>query len=250
MQKDKITFNKLLKSKQKGIIIALFAISIVLFLYSLLFMTPFYDMYLINNTAVISIDKLVEYGIDIETYKQLYPDAISYSTIFGQQTVSGINAGYFSVSVMETLQAFNKTLFAISFFGIVGSLILFVYRSQLRKRYYITNFISIVIVIAFDLFASIFTLVNIFSFMKTFSNDINYEILNVYQTITYNGVDSGGIVTSYFSFNAFSWVFILGIVFCAICILIAVYGIVFLVKKYLYQKEHPALDISGVVINE
>ncbi len=249
MQKDKITFNKLLKSKQKGIIIALFAISIVLFLYSLLFMTPFYDMYLINNTAVIRKADLVQYGIDIETYKQLYPDAISYSTIFGQQTVSGVNAGYFSVSVMETLQAFNKTLFAISFFGIVGSLILFVYRSQLRKRYYITNFISIGIVIAFDLFASIFTLVNIFSFMKTFSNDINYEILNVYQTITYSP-NAFGIVTSYFSFNAFSWVFILGIVFCAICILIAVYGIVFLVKKYLYQKEHPALDISGVVINE
>lgn len=249
MQKDKITFSKLLKSKQKGIIIALFAISIILFLYSLLFMTPFYDMYLINDTAVIRKAELSQYGIDIETYKQLYPGSISYSTIFGQQVVSGVNAGYFSVSVMATLQAFNKTLFAIAFFGIVGSLILFIYRSQLRKRYYITNFISIGIVIAFDLFASIFTLVNIFSFMKTFSSDINYEILNVYQTMTYNP-NTDGIVTSYFSFNTFSWVFILGIVLCAICILIAVYGIVFLVKKYLYQKEHPALDISGVVINE
>ncbi len=232
MQKDKITFSKLLKSKQKGIIIALFAISIILFLYSLLFMTPFYDMYLINDTAVIRKAELSQYGIDLETYKQLYPNAISYSTIFGQQVVSGVNAGYFSVNA--TLQAFNKTLFAIAFFGIVGSLILFIYRSQLRKRYYITNFISIGIVIAFDLFASIFTLVNIFSFMKTFSSDINYEILNVYQTMTYNPNDAG-VITSYFSFDTFSWVFILGIVLCAICILIAVYGIVFLVKKYGYQ---------------
>lgn len=242
MQKDKITFSRLLKSKQKGIIIALFAISIILFLYSLLFMTPFYDMYLIDDTAKISIDYLPTYGIDIETYKQLYPGSIVDQT-------DEVNFGYFTISVMATLQAFNKTLFAIAFFGIVGSLILFIYRSQLRKRYYITNFISIGIVITFDLFASIFTLVNIFSFMKTFSSDINYEFLNVYQTIN-NSFNADGIVTSYFSFNTFSWVFILGIVLCAICILIAVYGIVFLVKKYLYQKEHPALDISGVVINE
>ncbi len=247
MQKDKIIFSRFIKNKQKGIIIALFAVSIILFLYSLLFMTPFYDMYLINNTATIARLDLVTYGVDIAKYQELYPGAITYNSTTG--LVRNINVGYFMVDIMANMQAFNKTLFAIAFFGIVGSLILFVYRSQFRKRYYLTNFISIGLVIVFDLFASIFTLVNIFKFIGVFSNDVNYEILNVFQTITYSD-NVEGIVTEYFSFNTISWVFIVGIVVCAICILIAICGIVFLVKKYLYQKEHPALDISGVVINE
>ncbi len=247
MQKDKITFKKVIGNGQKAIIISLFAISIILFVYSLLYMTPFYDLYLINNSAVFNKNDLVKYGIDLQYYQDTYPDAIAYTTFLGSKTLRGINVGYFTVDLMSSMQSFNKALFAIAFFGIVGSLILFIYRSQKRKRYYITNFVTIGLVIAFDLFASIFTLVNIFKYMNAFSNGFNYEITNAYQNFSNN---PNGDFINYFSYQDLSWVFIVGIILCAICIIIAVIGIVFLVKKYLYQKKNPALDISGVIINE
>lgn len=247
MQKDKITFNKVISNGQKAIIISLFAVSIILFVYSLLYFTPFYDAYLIDNSAVFAKNDLASYGINIQNYIDQYPDAIAYNVVFGSKSVKGINVGYFTVDLMSSMQSFNKALFAIAFFGIVGSLILFIYRSQKRKRYYITNFITVGIVIAFDLFASIFTLINIFKYMNIFSTQFNYEITNAYQTSVYS---PGSDVINYFSFQGFSWVFIVGIVLCVICILIAVLGIVFLVKKYLHQKKVPALDISGVIINE
>ena len=50
---------------QKAIVIGLFAMMIIVFVYSLIFMTPFFDLYKIDGTF--SKSNLANWGIDITT---------------------------------------------------------------------------------------------------------------------------------------------------------------------------------------
>lgn len=222
---------------QKIIVYGLFAMMIIVFAYSLIFMTPFFDLYKIDGTF--SKSNLANWGIDILTLPEE-----SYISKNGKPY--GINMAYFTSFIRDGgLQAFNHMIFNYSFVGIINTGILFAFRMQKRKRLYVTNFVSFAVVAGFEVFVSIYMLRRLIvwqSYVKT----LNFDVLNAYQS----DVNLATELVEYYKASNFDWVFNLGYVLCVLIFVIVILGTVYMVYKIVDQKKHKAIDISGVVINE
>lgn len=89
------------------------------------------------------------------------------------------------------------------------------------------------------------SLANWSSYLKT---GVNYSVINAYSSYV-NGVDASSI-KEYFSYNTFSWVFILGYIVMILIALVSVAGLVYGVLRFIYQKKNPCMDLSEVNIDE
>jgi hypothetical protein len=234
----KLDLNNLLIKLQKPIVLFMFFAIIAVFVYSLIYMTPFFGLYKADTTLLNKY--LTQYGLEYGMFDEA-------SHVLRNDRVIGIDVKYFTLFVREAgyMQDFNKWMFKISFVGILVTCLLFVYFSQKRKRYYVTNLVSFGIVAGFDFYVGFKTITYI-SGWKKYVAGLNYTIINAYQS----SMNLDTELVEYYSPQTFSWIFTLGYIVGAILIIAAVLGIALVLCKFFYQLKHKAIDTSEVKINE
>lgn len=237
----KLDFNDILMKLQKPIVLFIFFAIIALLVYSLLYMTPFYGLYKADSTMLNKY--LLQYGLpDVKSGAY---DAAAIISRNGNPI--GIDIKYYTMFVREAgyMQDFNKWMFKISFIGILVTCLLFVYFSQKRKRYYVTNLVSFGIVAGFDFYVGFKTITYVAGWKKYVAG-LNYDVINAYQS----SVNLDSELVAYYSPQTFDWIFTVGYIVGAILILAAVLGVALVLSKFFYQLKHKAIDTSEVKINE
>jgi predicted membrane protein len=203
-------------------------------------MSPFYDIYILNGR--LSFTNADFYGIDYSMFDQVR-DVNAFSWRNGKPF--GLNMEYFVSFTRNELQVFNQWIFNTSFIGILISLLLFVYFSQKRKRYYLTNFISFLIVLAFDFYLG-FSLLFKTGEAQLITGQARYDIINASQSV----INLDETLVNYYSAETFNWIFTVGYILAGVIIGVAVIGLVLLVLKFISQRKEKAVDTSEVVIHE
>lgn len=244
--------NDVLLKLQKPMVIVLFAMMVLLIIYSFIFFTPFYRIYLLDGNLL--TEDAAAYGFDVQAMydsgnyaKEAFYIKESTNIITGEVTYKllGINIKYFS-SFTSSIQSFNHMIFTLGLVGLLVSLILFIYRTQRRKRFYVTNFVAGGIVVTTNIVISVLLLINLANWEGVVANQ-NYEILNAYQSNLKLITDH---IEPFYSMDTFNWVFTLGKVISILIIVVSAATIALFVTKFIYQRKHKAIDISGVIINE
>ena len=234
----KLDFNNLLIKLQKPIVLFMFFAIVAVFVYSLIYMTPFFGLYKADTTLLNKY--LTQYGLEYDMFDKA-------AHVLRNDRVIGIDIKYFTIFVREEgyMQNFNRWMFSFSFIGILVTCLLFVYFSQKRKRYYITNFVSFGIVAGFDFYVAFSMIANL-AFWKKYVAGLNYTAINAYQS----SMNLDETLVNYYSPATFDWVFMVGYIVAAVLIIAAVSGIALAVAKFIYQLKHEAIDTSEVKINE
>ena len=238
----KFDLNELLLKLQKPIVLFMFFAIIAVFVFSLIYMTPFFGLYKADSTMLNKY--LVQYGLPDAKVEGAYPAA---AIISRNGSPIGIDIKYFTLFVREAgyMQDFNRWMFSFSFIGILVACLLFVYFSQKRKRYYVTNFVSFGIVAGFDFYVAFSMIANL-AFWKQYVAGLNYKVINAYQS----SMNLDETLVEYYSTASFDWVFTLGYIVAIVLILAAVFGIALAVCKFIYQLKNKPIDTSEVKINE
>ncbi|MCQ2795022.1 MAG: hypothetical protein MJ214_02270 [Bacilli bacterium] len=238
---------KILSPAQKVIIFGTLITAILVFVYSLVFMTPFSDIYQIDGGFL--YQQMAQLGITkevIATYK-LSSEAFYVSPFTGKEI--GLNLAYFTSFTRNELQVFNHWLFVFGFFGLLASLIPFIYFSQKRKIYYKTNLIVIPAVAGFNLYIGIHMLIQLIAnHTSVLSKVDDYYLLSAYQT--YINDSSAEAVHEYFRVTDSNPMFIIGYIIAAALILFAISSCLLTFFKYMHQKNQEQVDLSKVVIHE
>ena len=234
----KLDLNNLLIKLQKPIVLFMFFAIVAVFAYSLIYMTPFFGLYKADTTLLNKY--LTQYGLEYDMFDKA-------AHVLRNDRVIGIDIKYFTIFVREEgyMQNFNRWMFSFSFIGILVTCLLFVYFSQKRKRYYITNFVSFGIVAGFDFYVAFSMIANL-AFWKKYVAGLNYTAINAYQS----SMNLDETLVNYYSSARFDWVFMVGYIVAAVLIIAAVSGIALAVAKFIYQLKHEAIDTSEVKINE
>lgn len=138
MKESPNTNKNLIYKFQKPIIFALFFSMIFLFVYSLIFFTPFYDLYVIDTAF--SKSNATAYGVWVEE------GLPSLAYAYRNEKIYGYDMHYF-VSFAKNLngyggelQVFNHFLFNFGLIGIVVTAISFLFYSQ-KGKYFIQQII-------------------------------------------------------------------------------------------------------------
>lgn len=234
----KLDYNNLLIKLQKPIVLFLFFSIILVFVYSLVYMTPFFGLYKADTTLLNKY--LTQYGLSYDMFDQ-------GSWIERSGRVIGIDVKYFTAFVREAgqMQDFNRWMFSFGIIGLLITCLLFVYFSQKRKRYYVTNFVSFGIVAVFDLYVA-FSMISQLSYWKSVVAGLNFNAINAYQS----SMNLDTTLVEYYSPATFDWIFATGYAVAAVLIVAVVLGVALAVCKFVYQLKHEAIDTSEVKINE
>ena len=234
----KLDLNNLLTKIQKPIVLFMFFAIIAVFVYSLIYMTPFFGLYKADTTLLNKY--LTQYGLEYDMFDKA-------SHVLRNDRVIGIDVKFYTLFVREEgyMQNFNRWMFSISFIGILVSCLMFVYFSQKRKRYYVTNFVSFGIVAGFDFYVAFSMIANL-AFWKKYVAGLNYTIINAYQS----SMNFSETLVNYYSPATFDWIFTVGFIVAVVLIIAAVAGVALAVAKFIYQLKHEAIDTSEVKINE
>lgn len=229
--------NDILIKGQKIVVFTLLFSIIIFFVYSLIFMTPFYD--LIEIDGQIMLADLQAAGINYQDY----PETFWYLNKRGKVIGMLLDKCTAVVSDPSKAQTFNHWMFNTSLIGIIITLVLFVYFSQKRRRYYVTNFVSFGAVLGFDLYAGI----SLVSKLQFWSNEINtnlkLEVVNAYQ-------NSFPTPLKNFSIETYDWIFSVGYGVAILLFVAIALGLVLVVLKGIYQIKNAPIDISEVKIDE
>ena len=209
----KLDFNNLLIKLQKPIVLFMFFAIVAVFAYSLIYMTPFFGLYKADTTLLNKY--LTQYGLEYDMFDKA-------AHVLRNDRVIGIDIKYFTIFVREEgyMQNFNRWMFSFSFIGILVTCLLFVYFSQKRKRYYITNFVSFGIVAGFDFYVAFSMIANL-AFWKKYVAGLNYTAINAYQS----SMNLDETLVNYYSPATFDWVFMVGCIVAAVLIIAAVSGV-------------------------
>jgi len=230
---------------QKILVFSILFSAIALFVYSLLFMTPFYEIYKMNGE--LPINRLTDiYHVD---YNQFDPGGFIYkvNALTGETgEIKSLDMKYY-VSYAYDVQPFNRMLFIFGIVAIVVSGILFIYRSQLRKKYYITNLVANSVVGVFNISIAAY-LISQLTIWNSKLKDLEYELINIYYDYT-TKLELDGTYTKVFSEGTFQWVFILGYIIIGIMLLASLTMIIYSFVKFFKQKKETQKKVE-VIINE
>lgn len=238
--------SKIMQKLQKPIIFALFSLVILLFVYSLIFFTPFYDFYIADG--YFSKSNMALYGgLSLSDY----PDEALRKV---NNVAMGLNMSYFTNFTKKGngLQEFDHLLFLLGFIGILISLVVFLFNGQKRKRYYLSNYITVCASGAYSIGVGVYTFISLLSYQNYTKNNIDYKTINAFMSASKLLKDSDGnaYVKEFYSASSFNYMFIIGYVICVAMVLLGIIGICYAVYKAMYQKKNPGLDLSGVNIDE
>lgn len=237
---QKKNLNDILVKLQKPVVLLLFFAMVLVFVYSLVYMTSFYKLSLLER-ANISDEDMVTLGL---TYDMFPSEAWFLKEDSGAKL--GIKMGYYTKPFADAgeLQAFNHWVFNVGVIGLVISLLMFVYFSQKRKRYYVTNFVTYGLVFGFDLYVGFSILSNMIEQKLTIAN-LNYNIINMYYAVNATTGDA-----KVYSAATFDWVFIVGNVIAIVLFVAVLLGMGLVIAKAIYQIKNKSIDVSEVKINE
>ncbi len=245
MKKSPNTNKNLIYKLQKPIIFALFFSMVFLFVYSLIFFTPFYDFYILD--ATFSKSNATNYGVWSDAY-------VKAAYAYKNEKIYGLDMHYF-VSFARNLngyggelQVFNHFLFNFGLIGIVVTAISFLFYSQKRKIYYPTNFIFLAISCLFGLGTSFYGISRLAAWSNYIKNNVNFSVINAYENYL-NDIDPASQI-EYYSYNGVKWIFIFGYIVFVVISIISICGIVYGVLRFVYQKKNPPMDLSEVKIDE
>ena len=172
-----------------------------------------------------------------------YPVAYQY---LKNTTVLGLNMGAFTTFTRNELQSTNHLMFYLGFAGILIGAAMFVFFSQKRKIYYLSNYITVGLSSIYNIVCGII----VFSHLSTWINYINtrvdFNTINAYQSSLNNKTE----IIEYFKASDYTYIFVIGFIICALLVIAGLIGIGFIVTRILYQKKHKGLDLSEVKIND
>lgn len=237
---QKRDLNNILVKLQKPIVLLLvFSIMLVL-VYSLVFMTSFYKLSLLENARLTS-SEMEAAGF---TY-DMFP-VESYFLKENSSAKLGLRMGYFTKLFADNgaLQTFNHWIFNVGIIGLVITFSLFVYFAQKRKRYYASNFITYGLVFGFDLYVGFSMLINLAK-LKEKVAEVNYKIINIYYK-----AQSTVVEAKTYDASSFDWTFFLGNVISIVLLAAVVLGVALVIAKAIYQIKNKPIDVSEVKINE
>ena len=170
---------------------------------------------------------------------------------FGNQylkntTVLGLNMGAFTSFTRNELQSTNHLMFYLGFAGILIGAAMFVFFSQKRKIYYLSNYITVGLSSIYNIVCGII----VFSHLSTWINYINtrvdFNTINAYQS----SLNEKTEIIEYFKASDYTYIFVIVFIICALLVIAGLIGIGFIVTRILYQKKHKGLDLSEVKIND
>ena len=226
MEKENKKEEKSIMQKfEKPIIFTLFFLAISLFVFSLIFMTPFYGLYIVDGPFLKG--SMETFNLSVNSY----PVAYQY---LKNTTVLGLNMGAFTTFTRNELQSI-----------LIGAA-MFVFFSQKRKIYYLSNYITVGLSSIYNIVCGII----VFSHLSTWINYINtrvdFNTINAYQSSLNNKTE----IIEYFKASDYTYIFVIGFIICALLVIAGLIGIGFIVTRILYQKKHKGLDLSEVKIND
>lgn len=245
--REEVYQGKQLTKIQKIAIIGTLVTAILLFVYSFIYMSPFSDLYQIDGPFL--FQKMVNFDITSEVIDSyhLAPEAFYWSPFSGEKV--GLNLAFFTSFTRHEFQATNHWLFSLGFFGLLASLVPFVYFSQKRKIYYKSNFIVIPAVATFNLYIGIHMFIQLVSnHALVLAKTDEFYLINAYQT--YINDNSATKVVEYFHTSDGNFMFVVGYLIALAIMAFAILGCVVAFLKYRYQKKTPPVDFSQVHINE
>ena len=237
LKKQKNSFWEGITKFQKPIIVACLMVFVALLVYALIFYTPFNELYSSTNALWslggrdVVVDSVMQYtGIDYH-----YLPEISWVYNDSGTRVTSINVTYFARALgsfktygNESIQSFNNLLFYMGLVGIFASCVLFIYRSQLRKNYYKTNYVVHGLWSGFAFSMAITLIIGLATWYGNI-HAMNMTILNGYRA--FKGLDA-------FDLNKFNWIFILGFILAFLIIVAACLNVLLAIAKYKVTKKH------------
>lgn len=218
---------------QKVFVFCFFFSFILLFIYCLGFFTPYYDI--LTNNGLLPRVYANKLGIDFDAFKVQYPDAIKGTSI---------NVSYFT-EFTNDVQNLNNMLFYFSVVGIVISLLLFIFRSHIRKRYYITNHIVTGLCSIYSLVTCIFLFIQ-FGKYENALNNVNYDIINAQYTIHQNA--NANEIINHFSKSSMDFIYVIGRIVLIVIIISTILLVLNDVAKIIVYKnkdKHELVDGEG-----
>lgn len=154
MYKKQMKFQKIL------CLLVLFSCALV-FVYSLGFMTDIYDSLYYAYTP-----GYLEEGMNID---EIPDEELSWYGI----EVRGATIYY-------DMQDFNSKFTVVSIVMIVVSLLLFVSNTHSRRKYYVGNFVAVLIVSACNIASVVWLMPQIMAFKKQYLEEVDFEMLKTY----------------------------------------------------------------------
>lgn len=76
--------------------------------------------------------------------------------------------------IYEDIQYFNKTIVNMIIIAIILACTLFITRTHIRKRYYISNYVNVVIVSLYNIVVSFIAIFNLIYFRDYFINNVDF----------------------------------------------------------------------------
>ncbi len=154
MYKKQMKFQKIL------CLLVLFSCALV-FVYSLGFMTDIYDSLYYAYTP-----GYLEEGMNIDDI----PD----------EELSWYGIEVRGATIYYDMQDFNSKFTVISIVMIVVSLLLFVSNTHSRRKYYVGNFVAVLIVSACNIASVVWLMPQIMAFKKQYLEEVDFDMLKTY----------------------------------------------------------------------
>ncbi len=92
--------------------------------------------------------------------------------------------------IYQDIQYFNKTIVNMIIISIVLACTLFITRTHIRRKYYISNYVNVIIVSLYDIVVSFIAIFNLIYFRDYFLNNVDFEEYkkwtDVFKTVRYS----------------------------------------------------------------
>lgn len=215
---------------QKILCIVCLILAAVLFVYSIGFITSIYNMlnytWRINkNAGTVSLRDPSLEGTGCELFLELETIVIPQKQIVTDEYG---NEEEITVEVREV--GFVDKLMAIAIADIAVALVLFIFNTHKRRKYYFGNYVATGLFVGYNLVASIWALVKLVQYHREFLA-IDHEVIKAFCETWAMDYNYNGAILS----------FRLGYVICAFMILAAVAVALNLVWKLLLEKRENTL---------
>lgn len=236
LKKEKKTFGDILMKIQKPVVFLCLGVFIALFVYALIFFTPFNQLYSSCDALWASgggrgggTPNWTNAGIDYTTLPEVvwvYNDA-GTKVVNLNMTYYVRYLGKYAIYGNESIQSLNHQLFTWGLVGILVSLLLLIYRDGIRKNYYITNHVVNGAWSIFALSMAITLFVNL-SYWQVKIHSMDIEMINKFRN--FNNLEA-------FDLNSLNWIFVVGYVIAVFMIIASISLISLSICKYIATEK-------------
>ena len=236
LKKEKKTFGEILMKIQKPVVFLCLGVFIALFVYALVFFTPFNSLYSSCDALWASgggrgggTPNWTNAGIDYTTLPEVvwvYNDA-GTKVVSLNMTYYVRYLGKYATYGNESIQSFNHQLFTWGLVGILVSFLLFIYRDGIRKNYYVTNHVVNGAWSIFTLSMAITLIVNV-SYWQAKIHTMDIEMINKFRVF---------MEKTEFDLNSLDWIFVVGYVIAIFMIIASISLVALSICKFIATEK-------------